>query len=135
VGLEIITYSREHACISGFGADGLEVVLRSGAWEELIYYIIDEERGEEDETRLVELVIAEKQVERHCTHHHIIVGVIAQIERFAPKSAAEKFTEEECRLASKELVVHIGKDVVEIRILTAIFVGLGIPNDKASKQR
>ena len=134
VGLEIVAHGREYACICGSGAYGLEVVLRAGAWEELVYHIKEEERGEEDETCLVELVITEEEVVCHCAYHHVVVGIIAEVERFAPEGAAEEFAELERWLASEELVVHIGKDVVEIRILATIIVGLWIPDGKESEQ-
>jgi len=134
VGLEIVAYGREYACICGSGANGLEVVLRAGAWEELIYNIKDEERTEEDETCLVELVITQEEIVSHRSHHHVVVGIIAKVKRFAPEGAAEEFAKLKGGLTAEELVVHIGKDMVEIRILAAIVVGLRIPDGKESEQ-
>src|SRR5574344_709712 len=87
VSLKIIADSRENACLSCFHANSLEVELRSCHWQKLINHIVDEEGCQKNESSPVCLIIPAEQIEEQHGRHHIIGGIIAHVESFAPESA------------------------------------------------
>ena len=135
VRLEVVAHGRKHACLGGFGAHGLEVVLRPCHGQKLVNHVEKEEGGEEDEPCTVGLPIAAEQVEDECGTHHVVVGIVAHVEGFAPEGAGHYLVEHQRWLAAEEGLVYLCKHVVEIGQLGAEVVGLGIPEDEAQEGR
>mgnify|MGYP007101831046 CR=1 FL=1 len=103
------------------------IVLRSCNGQEDEDDVVDEERGEDDEYRTVELCVSPKEIE--CCHecYQRVVGSIAQMHQFTENGIADRLGEEQCRLTAEQLLFNARKEMVEIGEYLVQFIGIRIP--------
>ena len=124
---EIVTHVREDALGYLIEADGSVIVLRSGDRQEHKDDIIEHERCHEYPCRAHELTgTAEEEIEHHHQHHGEIAG-IAEVHEFADDRAGHGLREEQGGLATEELLLPGGKQMVEIGEDAVELIGVGIP--------
>ena len=89
--------------------------------------VVDEERGEYDEGRAVELLITVTEIEEGHQRDERIVRGIAQLHQFAENRVGEMLREEQGGLAVEELLLVAGEDMIEVGQQSVELVGVGIP--------
>ena len=120
-------YIGEHAAGNVVETYGTVIVLRSGNREHYIYYIIGEERCEDDECCPAEVGIAAEEIEKRHHGYHGKIGGIAHVHQLADEGMAESGGKDEGGLKAKDMLLPGGENMVEIGEHAVELVGVGIP--------
>lgn len=127
MGEEIIVDVGENARRCRIKSYRIVIIGGSGYRQEDINEIINEERAHDDECRTLELLIAEGEIEKHRRGYHEVIRAVAHVEKFADNGAVEDLGEKQGGLASEQILLPSGEEMVEIGEETVEFVGIRIP--------
>lgn len=124
--VEVVPHVGEDA-VDGIHALHLVVVLRAGHGQEYINNVVEEKAGHDDEARTHQFVGPLQPREEDKDEDHREVRHIAQVERFTDPPLREVLAEEQGGLATEQLMVPGGEDVVVAGEESVELVCVGVP--------
>ena len=127
MGEEPVAHVGEYAAGYLVGANRQIVELGTGDGQQDEDDIESEERGENDEGRHLELMVAAEEIVEIDDEHEREIADVAQAHQFGEPAPRHLLREHQCRLATEERLLQRGKHMVEVGQHAVQFIRVGIP--------